>query len=77
MPMMAPACCRCPPGQSPMPAQAPGATDGWSVREEDVARLAPLGFHHVNFLGRYVFTPPESGQVRPLRDPAAGDDEDE
>jgi TnpA family transposase len=49
---------------------------GNRVREEDVARLAPLGFHHINFLGRYVFTPPEPGWVRPLRDPAA-DDEDE
>jgi hypothetical protein len=52
-------------------------TDGYLVRDEDVARLAPLGFHHVNFLGRYVFTPPELRWVRPLRDPVAGDDEDE
>jgi hypothetical protein len=50
--------------------------DGYPVREEDVARLAPLGFHHINFLGRDVFTPPEPGWVRPLRDPAA-EDEDE
>lgn len=50
---------------------------GFPVRDEDVARLAPLGFRHVNFLGRYVFTPPEPGRLRPLRDPAAGDDEDE
>jgi len=50
---------------------------GYPVRDEDVTRLAPLGFHHVNFLGRYVFTPPEPGRVRPLRDPVAGDDEDE
>ena len=50
---------------------------GFLVRAENVARLAPLGFHHVNFLGRYVFTLPEPGRVRPLRDPAATDDEDE
>jgi TnpA family transposase len=50
--------------------------DSFPVRDEDISRLAPLGFHHVNFLGRYVFTPPEPGRVRPLRDPA-DDDEDE
>jgi TnpA family transposase len=49
----------------------------YPLRDEDIVRLAPLGFHHINFLGRYVFTPPEPGQVRPLRDPAAADDEDE
>jgi len=27
------------------------------------------------FLGRYAFTPSEPGQVRPLRDPAAADDD--
>jgi hypothetical protein len=28
------------------------------VRDEDVARLSPLDFKHVNFLGRYSFTAP-------------------
>lgn len=50
---------------------------GYPVRDADIARLAPLGFHHINFLGRYVFTPPKPGWVRPLRNPVAGDDEDE
>jgi TnpA family transposase len=49
---------------------------GESVREEDVARLSPLGFRHVNFLGRYSFSYPEVGALRPLRDPATTDDED-
>src|SRR5215203_4688947 len=53
--------------------------EGYEVREEDVARLSPLGFEHVNMLGRYAFTLPDAvarGELRPLRDPAlAGDDE--
>lgn len=41
---------------------------------DDVARLSPLLHEHVNMLGRYDFTLPESiaaGQLRPLRDPAS------
>ncbi|SMD12266.1 Tn3 family transposase [Rhizobium sp. RU36D] len=44
----------------------------YDVRPEDLARLSPLGFGHVNMLGRYTFTLPEfvaRGQLRPLRDP--------
>ncbi|SNS04349.1 Tn3 family transposase [Hymenobacter mucosus] len=40
------------------------------VNPEDVARLSPLLHEHVNMLGRYDFTLPESvaaGQLRPLR----------
>ena len=40
---------------------------------EDVARLSPLGFSHINLLGRYSFHLPESvakGQLRPLLDPS-------
>ena len=47
-------------------------TDG-EVPEEDIARLSPLLHEHVNMLGRYDFSLPESlaaGQLRPLRDPA-------
>jgi hypothetical protein len=44
-----------------------------------VARLSPLGFKHINMLGRYAFTLPETvarGELRPLRDPnAAGIDD--
>jgi TnpA family transposase len=48
--------------------------DGYDVRAEDVARLSPLGFKHINMLGRYAFTLPDivaRGELRPLRDPSA------
>lgn len=48
--------------------------EGFDVRSEDVARLLPLDFKHINILGRYAFTLPETlarGQLRPLRDPIA------
>ncbi len=51
--------------------------EGYEVRDEDVARLSPLGFEHINMLGRYAFTLPEPvarGELRPLRDPVAPDD---
>ena len=51
--------------------------EGMAVRDEDVARLSPLSYAHVNLLGRYHFTLPEAvaqGAVRPLRDPEEGDD---
>ena len=51
--------------------------EGHPVRDEDVARLSPLGFEHINMLGRYAFTLPEPaarGELRPLRDPVAPDD---
>ena len=46
---------------------------GVEANPEDVARLSPLGFSHINLLGRYSFHLPESvakGQLRPLRDPS-------
>ena len=52
--------------------------EGFDVRDEDVARLSPLGFEHINMLGRYAFTLPDvvaRGGLRPLRDPALHDDE--
>jgi TnpA family transposase len=49
---------------------------GYSVREEDLARLSPLGFRHINFQGRYTFSYPELGALRPLRDPTTAGDED-
>ena len=53
--------------------------EGYDVREEDVARLSPLGHEHINMLGRYAFTLPDAiahGELRPLRDPAlVGEDE--
>jgi TnpA family transposase len=51
----------------------------YPVHDADVVRLAPFHFEHLNFLGRYSFTPftpPGSGRLRPLRDPDASDDED-
>lgn len=47
-------------------------SQGHEVKEEDVARLSPLGYSHVNLLGRYHFALPEAvarGAYRPLRDP--------
>jgi Tn3 transposase DDE domain len=43
------------------------------VTPEDVARLSPLVFEHINLLGRYAFSVPEAvtrGELRPLRNPA-------
>ena len=51
---------------------------GYPVREEDAARLSPLGCEHVNLLGRYAFSVPEEvrrGELRALRDPVDGGDE--
>jgi TnpA family transposase len=46
--------------------------EGYPVRNEDVARLSPLVFEHINLLGRYAFSVPEAvtrGELRPLRNP--------
>lgn len=48
--------------------------EGHAVKAADVARLSPLGFKHINMLGRYAFTIPDvvaRGELRPLRDPGA------
>ena len=45
---------------------------GAEVRTEDIARLTPLGFEHINMHGRYQFTITEAmtrGALRPLRSP--------
>jgi TnpA family transposase len=50
--------------------------EGFTVLDEDVARLSPLVHDHINMLGRYSFAVPESvtrGELRPLRNPADGD----
>lgn len=47
------------------------------INPEDVARLSPLGFEHINMLGRYHFDLAESiarGEMRPLR-PSSGQGE--
>ena len=49
------------------------AEEGYPIQPEDVARLSPLVFEHINLLGRYTFSVPDSvarGQLRPLRNPA-------
>ena len=46
--------------------------DGHTVHEEDVARLSPLGYSHINMGGRYTFTVPDEvtrGELRPLHNP--------
>ncbi|MEQ4725231.1 Tn3 family transposase [Nonomuraea sp. B19D2] len=54
--------------------------EGHDLREEDIARLAPLKHRNPNLLGRYSFTAstPAAGALRPLRDPDAPEpDEDD
>ena len=41
----------------------------YDIKPEDVARLSPLGYEHINLLGRYHFTLDEKvakGHLRPL-----------
>jgi TnpA family transposase len=48
------------------------AHEGWDVCQADVARVSPLAFKHINFLGRYAFDLPQAvaeGALRPLRNP--------
>jgi hypothetical protein len=48
-------------------------TEGFPVKAEDIARLSALVFDHINLLGRYSFSLPDSvrrGQLRPLRSPS-------
>lgn len=47
--------------------------EGFLVPAEDVARLSPLVFEHINLLGRYAFSVPDAvlrGELRPLRNPS-------
>lgn len=49
---------------------------GTRIEEEDVARLSPLGYRHISFLGEYSFALPDAvaqGQFRPLRNPEEGE----
>jgi hypothetical protein len=46
---------------------------GQLLRDEDIARLSPLGHAHLNCLGRYAFTTQPPAKLRPLRDPNARD----
>jgi TnpA family transposase len=52
-------------------------TQGQEIRPEDLARLSPFTYRHINVLGRYSFAVQESvqrGALRPLRDPATIDE---
>ena len=53
-----------------------GGGEATTGLDEDVARLSPLAYAHINMLGRYSFSVPETvekGGLRPLRNPAEGD----
>jgi len=42
-------------------------TEGFDVRDEDLARLSPFARHHINMLGRYSFILPDLPEgLRPL-----------
>ena len=34
--------------------------EGWDVSPLDIARISPLAFKHINFLGRYAFDLPQA-----------------
>ena len=54
------------------------AAEGYQIDPDDIARLSPLVFSHINLLGRYAFAVPEGvsrGELRPLRNPADALDE--
>ena len=51
--------------------------EGLGGRAEDVARLSPPGFDHINMLDGYAFIPPDPnahGELTPLRDPTIVED---
>lgn len=52
---------------------------GYPVREQDMARLSPFVSTHLGVHGAYSFVLPDlaPGAIRELRDPDAGDDDDE
>lgn len=46
--------------------------EGYEVQADDVARLSPLSFKHINMLRRYAFILSDTfarGELRPRRDP--------
>ncbi len=48
-------------------------TTGTELKPENIARLSPLGYKHINMLRRYSFALAESikrGELRPLREPS-------
>ncbi|MFG2257287.1 Tn3 family transposase [Streptomyces mirabilis] len=53
------------------------AADGFPVTDDLLARLSPLQFDHINFLGRYAFFLPQKASRRPLREPLTGEQDDD
>lgn len=51
------------------PAVARLRAEGHDIKNEDVARLSPLKYQHVNLLGRYLFNIKASGPGRGRRSP--------
>ncbi|MFD6936945.1 hypothetical protein ACFWAP_12465 [Streptomyces goshikiensis] len=45
------------------------------MTDDLLARLSPLQYDHINFLGRYAFARPSAPGLRPLRDPRATDED--
>ena len=56
-----------------------GSRGEHDVLNEDVARLCPLNHANLNVLGRSSFraSTPAGGSLRPLRDPATADTDEE
>jgi Tn3 transposase DDE domain len=49
---------------------------GHEVRDDDVARLHPYLYAHINVHGHYAFSPPDpNAGIRPLRDPDVADED--
>ncbi|CAL9674310.1 hypothetical protein SUDANB105_07759 [Streptomyces sp. enrichment culture] len=52
------------------------AADGFPVTDDLPARLSPLQFDHINFLGRYTFFRPQEAGRRPQPEPSTGGEDD-
>ena len=52
------------------------AADGFPVTDDLLARLSPLQYDHINFLGRYAFTAPKAPGMRELRTPGPAPQEE-
>ncbi len=53
--------------------------EGMLPQPADIERLSPLGYEHINLLGRYHFTLTDAlrrGELRPLRDPRRSTDQE-
>jgi TnpA family transposase len=51
--------------------------ESFEIRDDDVERLSPLAYGHINFLGRYHFMLPDAVQRGELRELRNADDLDE